>query len=130
MQCLKEVNKVGGRASLTDPTHIVDTLVGLQITLEEILSISTGLVTRPSRLTPKKCINKLIWLATGGAPSMGTPRVPSGCQQIDLFMHFLVARVAMALVEMDKISSSVIVSRLRTRALRPQLNDDGLSTRS
>ena len=41
-----------------------------------------------------------------GAPSMGTPRVPSGCQQIDLFMHFLGARVKMALVEMDKISSS------------------------
>src|ERR1700724_1583712 len=76
------------------------------LTLEEILSISTGLATRPSRLSPKKCINKSIWLATGGAPSMGTPRVPSGCQQIDLFMHFLGARVLMASVEMDKISSS------------------------
>ena len=41
-----------------------------------------------------------------GAPSMGTPRVPSGCQQIDLFMHFLGARVLMASVEMNKISSS------------------------
>ena len=37
-------------------------------TLEEILSISTGLATRPSRLSPKKCINKSIWLATGGHP--------------------------------------------------------------
>src|ERR1700738_766900 len=76
------------------------------LSLEEILSISTGLATRPSRLAPKKCINKSIWLATGGAPSMGTPQVPSGCQQIDLFMHFLGARVLMASVEMDKISSS------------------------
>src|ERR1700737_1696906 len=79
-------------------------------TLEEILSISTGLATRPSRLSPKKCINKSIWLATGGAPSMGTPRVPSGCQQIDLFMHFLGARVLMASVEMDKSSSSVLTT--------------------
>src|SRR6202022_4718361 len=76
------------------------------MSLEEILSISIGLASRPSRLSPKKCINKSIWLATGGAPSMGTPRLPSGCQQIDLFMHFLGARVLMASVEMDKISSS------------------------
>src|ERR1700737_3953228 len=80
--------------------------LGEENALEEILSISTGLATRPSSLPPKKCINKSIWLATGGAPSMGTPRVPSGCQQIDLFMHFLGARVLMASVEMDKISSS------------------------
>jgi hypothetical protein len=33
-------------------------------TLEEIMSKSTFLVTRPSRLAPKKCINKSIWLAT------------------------------------------------------------------
>src|ERR1700738_2241579 len=43
-----------------------------------------------------------------GAPSIGTPRVPSGCQQIDLFMHFLGARVKMASIEMDKISSSAL----------------------
>ena len=36
------------------------------MSLEESLSISTGLATRPSRLAPKKCINKSIWLATGG----------------------------------------------------------------
>jgi hypothetical protein len=48
--------------------------------LEESLSISTGLATRPSRLTPKKCINKSIWLATGG-------HLP-GANKIDLFMHF------------------------------------------
>src|ERR1700738_2546944 len=76
------------------------------LALEENLSISTGLATRPSRLSPKNCINKSICLATGGAPSMGTPRLPSGCQQINLFMHFLGARVLMASVEMDKISSS------------------------
>jgi hypothetical protein len=49
--------------------------------IEEIVSKSTLLATRPSPLAPKKCINKTSWLATGGgAPSMGTPRVPSGCQ--------------------------------------------------
>jgi len=53
----------------------------LPLTLEEIVSKSTLLATRPSRLAPKKCINKSIWLATGGgAPSMGKPRGPSGCQ--------------------------------------------------
>jgi hypothetical protein len=51
------------------------------VSLEEIVSKSTLLATRPSRLAPKKCINKSIWLAIGGAPSMGTPRVPSGCQR-------------------------------------------------
>jgi hypothetical protein len=50
------------------------------VALEEIVSKSTLLATRPSRLAAKNCINKSIWLATGGAPSMGTPRVPSGCQ--------------------------------------------------
>src|ERR1700738_3562061 len=88
------------------------------LALEENLSISTGLATRPSRLSPKKCINKSIWLATGGAPSMGTPRVPSGCQQIDLFMHFLGARVLMASVEMDKISSSVCRTKTMHQLLR------------
>jgi hypothetical protein len=55
-------------------------MLGGPKSLEESLSISTGLATWPSRLAPKKCINKSIWLATGGAPSMGTTRVPSGCQ--------------------------------------------------
>jgi hypothetical protein len=59
------------------------------MSLEEIVSKSTLLATRPLRLAPKKCINKSIWLATGGAPSMGTPRVLPGANQIDLFMHFL-----------------------------------------
>src|SRR6202048_2487964 len=88
------------------------------LALEENLSISTGLATRPSRLSPKKCINKSIWLATGGAPSMGTPRVPSGCQQIDLFMQFLGARVLMASVEMDKISSSDFIYGLSRLGLQ------------
>jgi hypothetical protein len=51
------------------------------LSLEESLSISTSLATRPSRLAPKKCINKSIWLATGGGTfhgyTTGTFRVPT-----------------------------------------------------
>ena len=44
---------------------------------------------RPSRLVPKKCINKSIWLATGGhLPWVHHGYLP-GANQIDLFMHFL-----------------------------------------
>ena len=58
-------------------------------TLEEIVSKSTLLATRPSRLAPEKCINKSIWLATGGhLPWVHHGYLP-GANQIDLFMHFL-----------------------------------------
>ena len=58
------------------------------LTLEEIVSKSTLLVTRSSRLAPKKCINKSIWLATGGhLPWVHHGYLP-GANQIDLFMHF------------------------------------------
>ena len=66
------------------------------LSLEGIVSISAGLATRPLRLAPKKCINKSIWLATGGAPSMGTPRVPSGCQPNWFVYAFSHPWVAMA----------------------------------
>ena len=60
-----------------------------EIALEESLSISTSLATRPSQLAPKKCINKSIWLATGGGhlPWVHHGYLP-GANQIDLFMHF------------------------------------------
>ena len=52
------------------------------------MSKSTLLATRPSRLAPKKCINKSIWLATGGhLPWVHHEYLP-GANQIDLFMHF------------------------------------------
>jgi hypothetical protein len=58
-------------------------------TLEESLSISTGLATWPLQLTPRICINKSIWLATGGhLPWVHHGYLP-GANQIDLFMHFL-----------------------------------------
>src|ERR1700738_1243046 len=78
-------------------------------TLEEILSISTLLSTRPSPLSPKKCINKsMCWHpeATRGVPMEGGPPVAN---QIDLFMHFLGDSgdgLVERRVEMDKISSS------------------------
>jgi hypothetical protein len=77
-----------------------------QQTLEEIVSKSTLLATRPSRLAPKKCINKSIWLATGGAPSMGTPRVPSGCQPNWFVYAFSWVRSPKRRVDLDTISSS------------------------
>ena len=82
-----------------------------QISLEEIVSKSTLLATRPSRLTPKKCINKSIWLATGGAPSMGTPRVPSGCQPNWFVYAFSWVRSPQRRVDLDTISSSVVWSQ-------------------
>jgi hypothetical protein len=64
-------------------------LWGSKVSLEEIVSKSTLLATRPSRLTPKKCINKSIWLAIGGhLPWVHHGYLP-GVNQIDLFMHFL-----------------------------------------
>jgi hypothetical protein len=74
--------------------------------LEEIVSKSTLLATRPSRLAPKKCINKSIWLATGGAPSMGTPRVPSGCQPNWFVYAFSWVQSPQRRVDLDTISSS------------------------
>ena len=76
--------------------------------LEEIVSKSTLLATRPSRLTPKKCINKSIWLAIGGAPSMGTPRVPSGCQLNWFVYAFSWVRSPQRRVDLDTISSSEV----------------------
>jgi hypothetical protein len=90
-------------------------------TLEEIVSKSTLLATRPSRLAPKKCINKSIWLATGGAPSMGTHHgyLP-GANQIDLFMHFLGASrdgLVARRVDLDTISSSdKMLSKINLRS--------------
>jgi hypothetical protein len=77
-------------------------------TLEEIVSKSTLLATRPSRFAPKKCINKSIWLATGGAPSMGTPRVPSRCQPNWFVYAFSWVRSPQRRVDLDTISSSDI----------------------
>jgi hypothetical protein len=48
--------------------------------LEEIVSKSTLLATRPSRLAPKKCINKSIWLAPGRYPWCTHGRCLPGCQ--------------------------------------------------
>src|ERR1700738_494005 len=94
-------------------THHILTIGGRcckRTTLEEILSISTLLSTRPSTLSPKKCINKSIcWHpeATRGVPMEGAPPVGN---QIDFVMPFLGDSVDVLVerrVEMDKISSSV-----------------------
>jgi hypothetical protein len=81
------------------------------LALEEIVSKSTLLATRPSRLEPKKCINKSIWLATGGGhlPWVHHGYLP-GANQIDLFMHFLGSSrdgLVARRVDLDTISSSV-----------------------
>jgi hypothetical protein len=76
--------------------------------LEEIVSKSTLLATRPSRLTPKKCINKSIWLAPGRYPWCTHGRCPPLANQIDLFMHFLGASrdgLVARRVDLDTISS-------------------------
>jgi hypothetical protein len=75
--------------SFTTPQLHHDQVRYVGVTLEESLSISTGLATRPSRLAPKKCINKSIWLAAGGhLPWVHHGYLP-GANQIDFFMHFL-----------------------------------------
>jgi hypothetical protein len=66
--------------------------------LEEIVSKSTLLATRPLWLAPKKCINKSIWLATGGAPS--------GCQPNWFVYAFSWVRSPQRRVDLDTISSS------------------------
>jgi hypothetical protein len=76
--------------------------------LEEIVSKSTLLATRPSRLAPKKCINKSIWLAPGRYPWCTHGRCPPLANQIDLFMHFLGASrdgLVARRVDLDTISS-------------------------
>jgi hypothetical protein len=82
---------------------------GRNHTLEEIVSKSTLLATRPSRLAPKKCINKSIWLASRGhLPWVHHGYLP-GANQIDLFMHFLGASrdgLVARRVDFDTISSS------------------------
>jgi hypothetical protein len=50
-------------------------------------------------------------LATGGAPSISTPRVPSGCQPNWCVYAFSWVRVPMAKVHLDTFSSSVILIR-------------------
>ena len=73
------------------------------------MSKSTLLATRPSQLAPKKCINKSIWLATGGHLPWVHHRYLPGANQIDLFMHFLGASrdgLVARRVDLDTISSS------------------------
>ena len=62
---------------------------------------------------PRKCINKSIWLATGGGhlPWVHHGYLP-GANQIDLLMHFLGAScdaLVTRRVDLDTISSSVYI---------------------
>jgi len=71
------------------------------------VSKSTLLATRPSRLAPKKCINK----STQKVPVVYPWKVPPPvANQIDLFMQFLGASrngLVARKVDLDTISSSV-----------------------
>jgi hypothetical protein len=81
------------------------------LSLEEIVSKSTFLATRPSRLAPEKCINKSIWLAPGGHLPWVHHGYLLGANQIDLFMHFLGASrdgLVARRVDLNTISSSVL----------------------
>jgi hypothetical protein len=91
------------------------------------VSKSTLLATRPSRLAPKKCINKSIWLAPGRYLWCTHGRCPPLANQIDLFMHFLGASrddLVARRVDLDTISSSdtirenIVLNKLEREASR------------
>ena len=96
-------------------TRVWKRLNNMLNTLEENLSISTGLATRPSRLAPKKCINKSIWLATGGhLPWVHHGYLP-GANQIDLFMHFPTHKSRWPRLKWTSFLLVIYVNRLRSK---------------